>query len=590
MRTHYCGELNDNLLGQEVVLCGWVHNRRDHGGVIFIDLRDLRGKAQIVIDPDTPESFSIAENVRSEYVLKVKGIVRERPKGTINEDMITGAVEVLISDITILNASITPPFPVDDAQTYSDTRLRHRIIDLRSDRMRDNLILRARVNDFFRRFLSENQFLEVETPILTKATPEGARDYLVPSRTHPGSFFALPQSPQLFKQLLMMGGLDRYYQIVRCFRDEDLRSDRQPEFTQLDIEMSFVNETDVIDLMERMIKNLFGAVLGVSLKDPFVRISYKDAMEKYGTDRPDLRNPLEIVDLSDIVKDCEFKVFAEPAGKKNGRVALLRAPEASSITRSQIDSYTNLVSQHGAKGLAYIKINDLEKGSEGLQSPILKFLSESVVNEILMAAGARNGDLIFFGAGESKIVNESLGVLRLKLGEDLGLTEDQWRFCWVRDFPMFEQNDSGALTPLHHPFTASHQSVEFLRETPEMAISRAYDLVLNGLEIGGGSIRIDDVETQLSVLKVLGIDQLEAEEKFGFLLNSLRYGCPPHGGIAFGLDRLVMLMAGEESIREVIAFPKTQTATCPLTDAPGMVDGKALQDLSLKTTVDRSKG
>ena len=582
MRTHYCGELNSNLLGEEVSLCGWVHNRRDHGGVIFIDLRDFKGKAQIVIDPDTPESFSIAENVRSEYVLKVTGVVRERPKGTINEDMPTGSVEVLISDIAVLNASLTPPFPIDDAQTYSDTRLRHRIIDLRSDRMRNNLILRARVNDFFRQFLAENDFLEVETPILTKATPEGARDYLVPSRTNPGSFFALPQSPQLFKQLLMMGGLDRYYQIVRCFRDEDLRSDRQPEFTQLDIEMSFVTENDLIGLMEKMIKQLFGSVLDVSLVAPFLRMSYEDAMEKYGTDRPDLRNPLELVELSETVKGCEFKVFAEPAAAENSRVALLRVPDARSITRSQIDSYTNLVCQHGAKGLAYLKINDLEKGIEGLQSPILKFLSESVVNAILKTADAQSGDLIFFGAGESKIVNESLGVLRLKLGEDLGLIEDQWRFCWVQDFPMFEKNDTGALTPLHHPFTASYQHVETLQENPESAISRAYDLVLNGLEIGGGSIRIDDIKTQLAVLKLLGIDQAEAEEKFGFLLNSLSYGCPPHGGIAFGLDRLVMLMARENSIREVIAFPKTQTASCPLTDAPSEIDDKLLTELSLK--------
>ena len=582
MRTHYCGELNSNLLGEEVSLCGWVHNRRDHGGVIFIDLRDFKGKAQIVIDPDTPESFSIAENVRSEYVLKVTGVVRERPKGTINEDMPTGSVEVLISDIAVLNASLTPPFPIDDAQTYSDTRLRHRIIDLRSDRMRNNLILRARVNDFFRQFLVENDFLEVETPILTKATPEGARDYLVPSRTNPGSFFALPQSPQLFKQLLMMGGLDRYYQIVRCFRDEDLRSDRQPEFTQLDIEMSFVTENDLIGLMEKMIKQLFGSVLDVSLVAPFLRMSYEDAMEKYGTDRPDLRNPLELVELSETVKGCEFKVFAEPAAAENSRVALLRVPDARSITRSQIDSYTNLVCQHGAKGLAYLKINDLEKGIEGLQSPILKFLSESVVNAILKTADAQSGDLIFFGAGESKIVNESLGVLRLKLGEDLGLIEDQWRFCWVQDFPMFEKNDTGALTPLHHPFTASYQHVEALQENPESAISRAYDLVLNGLEIGGGSIRIDDIKTQLAVLKLLGIDQAEAEEKFGFLLNSLSYGCPPHGGIAFGLDRLVMLMARENSIREVIAFPKTQTASCPLTDAPSEIDDKLLTELSLK--------
>ena len=582
MRTHYCGELNSKLLGEEVSLCGWVHNRRDHGGVIFIDLRDFKGKAQIVIDPDTPESFSIAENIRTEYVLKVTGVVRERPKGTINEDMPTGSLEVLISAIIVLNASLTPPFPIDDAQTYSDTRLRHRIIDLRSDRMRSNLILRARVSDFFRQFLTQNEFLEVETPILTKATPEGARDYLVPSRTNPGSFFALPQSPQLFKQLLMMGGLDRYYQIVRCFRDEDLRSDRQPEFTQLDIEMSFVTENDLIALMEKMIKQLFSSVLEVSLVEPFNRMSYKDAMEKYGTDRPDLRNPLELVELSEAVRGCEFKVFAEPAAAENGRVALLKVPEARSITRSQIDSYTDLVCQHGAKGLAYIKVNDLEKGIEGLQSPILKFLSESVVNAILEAADARSGDIIFFGAGKSKIVNESLGVLRLKLGEDLGLTEDQWRFCWVQDFPMFEKNDIGALTPLHHPFTASYQDVEVLQQKPESAISRAYDLVLNGLEIGGGSIRIDDIKTQLAVLKVLGIDQSEAQEKFGFLLNSLSYGCPPHGGIAFGLDRLVMLMAGEDSIREVIAFPKTQTASCPLTDAPSEIDDKLLTELSLK--------
>lgn len=589
MRTHYCGDLNNSDIGNEVTLCGWVHNRRDHGGVIFIDLRDRKGKAQIVIDPDTPESFCLAEKVRSEYVLQITGLVRERPEGAINEEMSSGFIEILVSTLTILNQSITPPFPIDDAQIYSDTRLKHRVIDLRGERMRRNLEMRAKTNEFLRGFLNQHEFLEIETPILTKATPEGARDYLVPSRTQPGHFFALPQSPQLFKQILMVSGLDRYYQIVRCFRDEDLRSDRQPEFTQLDIEMSFVDEKTLTDLMETMISALLQKVIGVSLPAPFPRLSYEESMSKYGSDRPDLRNPLEIIDVSSLVEGSGFKVFAGPASEKSGRVAAIRAPNAIGIPRSQIDSYTELVGRYGAKGLAYIKVNDLEKGVEGLQSPILKFLSDQTVKSILQKLEAKSGDLIFFGAGSKKVVNESLGVLRSKLGEDLGLIEELWCPCWVQDFPLFEKNEAGSWTPLHHPFTASYQDVETIAQDPGKAISRAYDLVLNGSEIGGGSIRIDDPTTQLAVFQMIGIGEVEAQEKFGFLLDALSYGCPPHGGIAFGLDRLIMLMAGEESIRDVIAFPKTQTATCPLTDAPSKVEPKVLRELSLIPSMNTEK-
>ena len=582
MRTHYCGELGEHLVDQELTLCGWVHNRRDHGGVIFIDLRDREGIAQIVIDPDTPGSFAIAEQVRGEFVLRGSGRVRYRPEGTANPDMPTGKVEVLIKNLEILNAARTPPFQLDDTNVHDDTRLKFRYIDLRTNRMRENLRLRAHVARELRRFLDEEGFLEIETPMLTKATPEGARDYLVPSRTHPGRFFALPQSPQLFKQLLMMSGMDRYYQIVRCFRDEDLRADRQPEFTQLDVEMSFIDETVITGLMEKMMRSLFQTVAEITLPNPFPRLTFEQAMLRYGTDCPDLRNPLELVEVSDLMHDVEFKVFAMPAQSEDGRVAALRAPGGGKLTRKQIDDYADFVGVFGAKGLAYIKVNDRRKGKDGLQSPILKFLPDAVVGEILSRTEAADGDVVFFGADRARVVNDALGALRDKLALDLSLTTDGWAPLWVTDFPMFSWNeDESRWDPLHHPFTAPAQG-QIVAEEPGKALSRAYDMVLNGNEIGGGSIRIHDAATQGLVFKLLGIGDEEAEEKFGFLIEALQYGCPPHGGIAFGLDRIVMLLAGEHSIRDVIAFPKTQTASCPLTSAPSAVSERQLTELSIR--------
>lgn len=579
MRSHYCGHITEAELDSEITVCGWVHNRRDHGGVIFIDLRDRAGIVQIVIDPDTPDSFATAERVRGEFVLRAKGRVRRRPEGTENADMVTGKVEVLVKELEVLNAAATVPFQIDEQHIHEDTRLKYRYIDLRTARMQRNISLRAQVSRLLRDYLDGNEFLDIETPMLTKATPEGARDYLVPSRTHPGRFFALPQSPQLFKQLLMMSGFDRYYQIVRCFRDEDLRADRQPEFTQLDVEMSFVDENDVMGLMETMIRALFANVLNVALPDPFPRLSYAEAMSRYGSDRPDLRNPLELVELGDIMAAVEFKVFAGPARDPAGRVAAMRAPGGGRLTRKQIDDYTDFVAIYGAKGLAYIKVNELAAGREGLQSPILKFLPDDVVTAILERTGAADGDVIFFGADTVETVNAALGALRDRVAHDLELLEDAWRPVWVVDFPMFGWSAEGKRwEALHHPFTAPSGSLD----DPATALSRAYDMVLNGSEIGGGSIRIHNPETQSAVFELLGIAADEAREKFGFLLDALQYGCPPHGGIAFGLDRLVMLMAGEQSIRDVIPFPKTQTASCLMTSAPAPVGEAQLKELGIR--------
>lgn len=584
MRSHYCGHIKPSLIDQEVTLCGWVHRRRDHGGVIFIDLRDREGIAQIVFDPDREEAFKTADSARNEFVIKIHGKVRNRPEGTVNPDMATGEVEVLGYEIEILNKAKTPPFQLDDEHVHDDIKLKYRYVDLRRPEMQHNIRLRARICQEMRAFLDDQGFIEIETPMLTKATPEGARDYLVPSRTHPGKFFALPQSPQLFKQMLMMSGLDRYYQIVRCFRDEDLRADRQPEFTQLDIETSFLDEQGIIELMEDMVCHLFKQALDVELPRPFPRMSYQEAMFRFGSDRPDLRNPLELVEVADLMADVEFKVFSGPAKMPNGRVTALRLPKGSELTRKEIDDYTNYVSQFGAKGLAYIKVNDVSAGREGLQSPILKFLPDATVEGILQRTAAETGDLIFFGADKARVVNDALGALRNKLGADLGLLKGEWNLLWVVDFPMFEHNDDeNRWDALHHPFTAPQSAdPEALKANPGAAISRAYDLVMNGIELGGGSVRIHQPKMQKTVLELLGINAEEAEEKFGFLLTALDYGCPPHGGIAFGLDRIVMMMTGAESIREVIAFPKTQTAACPLTSAPSTADLRQLRELGIR--------
>ena len=584
MRSHYCGQLNSSHIDQEVQLCGWVHRRRDHGGVIFIDLRDREGIAQIVFDPDRAEPFAIADSVRHEFVIRITGKVRNRPEGTVNPDMSTGEVEILGHTIEILNKSKTPPIQMDDEHVHDDVKLRYRYIDLRRSQMQHNLRLRSEVVKEMRAFLDNEGFLDIETPMLTKATPEGARDYLVPSRTHPGNFFALPQSPQLFKQLLMMSGMDRYYQIVRCFRDEDLRADRQPEFTQLDIETSFMNEDDITNMMEEMIRTLFRKILDVELPSPFPRMSYAESMDRYGSDRPDLRNPLELIDVSDLMKAVEFKVFSGPANMDNGRVATLHVPNGSSLSRKQIDDYTTYVSQFGAKGLAYIKVNDASAGRDGLQSPILKFLPDDVVSNIMERTKAADGDLIFFGADKTKVVNDALGALRNKLAHDLELLKGEWAPMWVVDFPMFDYNeDEKRWDPLHHPFTAPNtDDIDAIKQDPGNALSRAYDLVLNGTELGGGSIRIHDSEIQSSIFELLDIGEEEAREKFGFLLDALEFGCPPHGGIAFGLDRTVMLMAGCESIRDVIAFPKTQSASCLLTSAPSSASTRQLRELGIK--------
>ncbi len=584
MRSHYSSQIDAELIDQEVTACGWVNTRRDHGGVIFIDLRDHHGILQVVFDPDTPESFAIAERVRNEYVLRIHGRVRRRPEGTVNPDLPTGEIEVLGHSIEILNAAETPPFQLDDEHVHDDVRLRYRYVDLRRPLMQQRLRLRARVARELRAFLDARDFTEVETPMLTKATPEGARDYLVPSRTHQGSFFALPQSPQLFKQLLMMSGMDRYYQIVRCFRDEDLRADRQPEFTQLDIETSFMDLVSITDMMEEMIRQVFKSVLGVELETPFPRMTYAEAMDRFGSDRPDLRVPLELTDLGDLMQAVEFKVFSGPANSDDGRVAALRVPQGGRLTRKQIDDYTAFVAIYGARGLAYIKVNERDAGREGLQSPILKFLPDGVIDSLLERTGAQDGDLIFFGADKARVVNESLGALREKLGHDLELLEDGWRPLWVIDFPMFEWNeDESRWDALHHPFTApNNDDPAELEASPGAMLSRAYDMVLNGSEIGGGSIRIHNPEMQQAVFRLLGIGEQEAREKFGFLLDALKYGCPPHGGLAFGLDRLLMLMSGADSIRDVIAFPKTQTAACPLTHAPSPASDRQLRELGLR--------
>lgn len=590
MRTHYCGDIDESLTGQEIEVCGWVHRRRDHGGVIFIDLRDREGLLQVVFDPDRPEIFAEAERIRSEYVLKVKGLVRPRPDGTVNPNMRTGKIEVLAHELETLNKSETPPFHHDE-QANEDIRLKYRYLDLRRENMLGNLMLRHKVTVAMRNFLDGNGFVDVETPMLTRATPEGARDYIVPSRTNPGRFFALPQSPQIFKQLLMMSGLDRYYQIVRCFRDEDLRADRQPEFTQLDVEMSFVDEAAVTKTMESLVRYVFKETLGVDLEDPFPRMTYAEAMQRYGSDKPDLRIDLELVEVADLMKSVDFKVFAGPAADPDGRVAALCVPGGAEMSRKIIDDYTKYVSRYGARGLAYIKVNDVDAGADGLQSPILKFLPDDAVQGILERTGAGSGDLIFFGADKANIVNDALGALRCKVGEDRGLVADGWAPLWVVDFPMFEKDATGKhWTSLHHPFTApSIDDVEMLKADPGKALSRAYDMVLNGSEIGGGSIRIHDQDMQAAVFELLDISDEEAEEKFGFLLTALQYGCPPHGGVAFGLDRIVMLMAGAESIRDVIAFPKTQTASCPLTNAPGEVSAEQLKETGIRLRAPRTE-
>ncbi len=590
MRSHYCGQVDESLIGQEVTVCGWVHRRRDHGGVIFVDLRDREGLLQAVFDPDRPEIFAAAERIRGEYVLALKGLVRQRPEGTINPNMKTGQVEVLVNELTVLNRSETPPFHHDE-QANEELRLKYRYLDLRREEMLGNLRLRHRVTMAMREYLDGEGFVDVETPMLTRATPEGARDYIVPSRTHPGKFFALPQSPQIFKQLLMMSGLDRYYQIVRCFRDEDLRADRQPEFTQLDVEMSFVDEAVVTKTMEGLIRHVFKEVLDVDLPTPFPRMSYAEAMQRYGSDKPDLRIDLELVEVSDLMSAVEFKVFAEPANDPEGRVAALCLPGGNDLTRKQIDDYTAYVARHGARGLAYIKVNDVSAGREGLQSPILKFLPDDAVTGILERTGAKTGDLIFFGADTARVVNDAIGALRVKLGEDRGLVAEAWSPLWVVDFPMFEKDATNKRwTALHHPFTApSVDDAKVLKADPGNALSRAYDVVLNGSEIGGGSIRIHDQSMQSAVFDLLDISEEEADEKFGFLLRALEFGCPPHGGIAFGLDRIVMLMAGAESIRDVIAFPKTQSAHCPLTNAPGEVSSEQLKEAGIRLRTPRTE-
>ena len=585
MRSHYCGDVNAAAIDSEITVCGWVHRRRDHGGVIFVDLRDRSGLLQVVFDPDEPSIFETAERLRGEFVIQVTGRVRARPEGTVNANLASGEVEVYTTSLTVLNASETPPLQLDETENVGDAaRLRYRYVELRKPRMQRHMQLRAQVTRAVRNALDDLGFLDIETPILTRATPEGARDYLVPSRTQPGHFFALPQSPQLFKQLLMVSGMDRYYQIARCFRDEDLRADRQPEFTQIDIEASFVDADDIMSINETMIRALFADVLDVKLPDPFPRMTYEEAMRRFGSDKPDLRIDLELVDIADLVADADFKVFSGPANSATGRVAVMRVPNGASLTRKQIDGYTEFVGRYGAKGLAYVKVNDVAKGREGLASPILKFLSDEAVDGIIQRSGAADGDLLFFGADKASVVNDALGALRVRLGHDMDRVEGNWAPLWVVDWPMFEYDpEAKRWDALHHPFTApAVDDPDALRDDPEHALSQAYDMVLNGTEIGGGSVRIHTPQMQQAAFDVLGISREDAEEKFGFLLEALKFGAPPHAGIAFGLDRLVMLMAGADSIREVIAFPKTQTATDLLTGAPGLADNAQLRELGIR--------
>jgi aspartyl-tRNA synthetase len=581
-RTHYCGSIDKKNIGQEVAIAGWIHRRRDHGGVIFFDIRDETGLVQVVYNPDNKDSFSLAETCRSEFVLLSMGTVQERPEGTINPDLLSGEIEINASGLTILNNSLALPFQLDEYTSVGEeTRLKYRFLDLRRDAMQAKLRLRAKVSHSLRNFLNDENFLEIETPLLTKATPEGARDYLVPSRTYPGSFFALPQSPQLFKQTLMASGFEKYYQFARCFRDEDLRADRQPEFTQIDLESAFVEANDIIELVTRMISKTFKETMNVDLGE-FPHLTYAEAIEKYGTDKPDLRNPLEFIEVKDLFIDSDFKVFSEPANSDESRIAALRVPKGESLSRKQIDDYTDFVGTFGAKGLAYIRVEDPSKGKEGLQSPIIKFIDENIINQILITLEAKKGDIIFFGAGKRKMVNDSLSALRDLVAKDLDLLVSEWAPCWVVDFPMFEIASSGQITPLHHPFTAPRCSIEELKDNPLLALTDAYDVVLNGTELGGGSVRIHDHEMQSEVLKILDIDHEEAQEKFGFLTSALQHGCPPHAGLAIGFDRMIMLMTKSDSIRDVIAFPKTQSASCLMTDAPGAASFEQLNELNLK--------
>ena len=584
MKSDYCGEITSSNLKEEVTICGWIHRRRDHGGVIFLDVRDIKGICQAVVNPDNEESFKLAESIRNEYVVQIKGSVRKRLEGTINKSMHTGEIEIEVKHLNILSKASTPIFPIDEYQEVNeDVRLKNRVLDLRRTEMNGRIIIRSKITSLIRNYLDKNDFNEIETPILTKATPEGARDYILPSRVQPGSFYALPQSPQLFKQLLMIGGLNKYYQIARCFRDEDLRADRQPEFTQIDIEASFVDQSEIMSISEKMIKDIFKEFCNESL-DNFTVIDWHESMRDYGCDKPDLRIPLKLVDISDEVKDEEFKVFSEPAKDNNSRVVALKVPNGNSLSRGQIDEYTKFVSKLGAKGLAYVKINDVNDLENGIQSPILKFLKSETVENIIKTLDIKTNDLIFFGAGKESVVNLSMSSLIKKLGEDLNLYTSKWAPCWIIDFPMFEHNKEGELTPLHHPFTLPKCSAKELINNPVNAIAHAYDAVLNGYEIGGGSLRIYDAEMQKIIFDILKISEQEAENKFGFLLKALSSGCPPHGGIAFGLDRIVMLVTDTSNIRDVIAFPKTQSAACLLTDAPSKVEKEQLEELKILST------
>ena len=581
-RTHKCDEVTKDLIGEEISITGWIRRRRDHGGVIFFDVRDETGVVQVVYNPELKEIFNLAESCRNEFVIYSKGKLRARPEGTVNDNLISGEVELEATELTILNSSLPLPFQLDEYSSVGEeTRLKFRFLDLRRDEMQSNLRLRAKVSQVLRDFLNDNSFIEIETPLLTKATPEGARDYVVPSRTFPGSFFALPQSPQLFKQTLMASGFERYYQFAKCFRDEDLRADRQPEFTQLDIESSFVDASDIINLVTDMIKKVFKESLDIDLGE-FPVLPYSEAIELYGTDKPDLRNPLTFIEVKDLFKNSDFKVFNEPANDEQSRIAALTVPKGETLTRKQIDDYTDFVGNYGAKGLAYIRVDDPSKGKEGLQSPIIKFIDDEIITQLLSVLDSKKGDIIFFGAGKRNIVNDSLAALRNLLGKDLDLLESDWSPCWVVDFPMFENNSKGELTPLHHPFTAPRGSIEELNKDPLNALTDAYDVVLNGTELGGGSVRVHDHKMQKAILGLLGIDEEQAEEKFGFLTSALQHGCPPHAGLAIGFDRMIMLMTNSESIRDVIAFPKTQTASCLLTEAPGLASNEQLDELHIK--------